>query len=100
MAAFCPWCAHSQSHDYDCLDPSVKVTTVAHWGKVDVSRPGRRYRNKDGTCAGYTPSWWTRLLRMVGRRQPMLIEVEPPSAPAKASPIRVRTGMKTGKRMV
>lgn len=71
--AFCPWCAHSDiGEPRYCERPA---TTRHPWGDRE-STERCQDANPRGRCDSYQPSRLTRLLRVVGRRRPVFVEVD------------------------
>jgi hypothetical protein len=63
--AFCPWCSHYDSGD--CSNAKTMLPCGDH--------RSCRAQNPDGRCGFYHPGAVTRLLRRLGRRAPMSVEV-------------------------
>lgn len=71
----CRVCSHRRGELFfvrlyaECWDASVDGT-----GACRISNLPRERREliKDGICPGYQPSPWTRLLRLVGLRKPVM----------------------------
>jgi hypothetical protein len=77
-AAFCPWCIH---HWVDTRGNQMcGADQISNWTPQGFRWTEARYCayvNKDGQCLEYSPTRFTRLVRLIGRRPPHMIEKKP-----------------------
>lgn len=71
-ASNCRWCRFSSSSGH-CEHP---VVGNPFWGKEpDTWKVARcQMSNPRGECPHWSPSWWTRLLRLIGGRAPAMVD--------------------------
>jgi hypothetical protein len=91
--AFCPWCAHSTGRGSSLVCTSMAKRTP--WGASKWAE----HVNRDGDCDGYELSRWTRLLRRLRLRSPVLIATEETVRvdAGRRALGRIRSGARSGK---
>lgn len=69
-SAYCPWCRFHDTASSYC--GFIKTAEPRPWGVPTAMRETYFERNRDGSCADYRPSLWTRLLLALGIRKPKM----------------------------
>ncbi len=74
--SFCTWCRFERVVVWE-----ANVCRYTPHRSPSGKCPKTQYVNPEGRCEAYTPTRLTRLSRRFGRRQPIMLEHEPPKPP-------------------